>query len=73
MAEPSAPTAARDAPVLCTHCGLPVPSGLVEAGAEQQFCCNGCREKFAADPERYLDPQPESGPPAPAGARASGG
>ncbi len=27
----------------CTHCGLPVPAGLVEAGAEAQFCCQGCR------------------------------
>ncbi|MBI5865448.1 MAG: heavy metal translocating P-type ATPase [Planctomycetes bacterium] len=27
----------------CAHCGLPVPSGLIESGAERQFCCNGCR------------------------------
>lgn len=27
----------------CTHCGLPVPAGLVEADAPQQFCCAGCR------------------------------
>ena len=28
--------------VLCDHCGLPVPAGLVEEGAAHQFCCNGC-------------------------------
>jgi len=28
-------------------------------GADYYFCCNGCREKFAADPERYLRPQPQ--------------
>lgn len=26
----------------CTHCGLPVPIGLVRPGAEHQFCCAGC-------------------------------
>jgi Cu+-exporting ATPase len=26
-------------------------------GRDYHFCCNGCREKFAADPERYLHPQ----------------
>lgn len=29
--------------VVCTHCGLPVPAGLVEPDAHQQFCCEGCR------------------------------
>jgi len=29
----------------CDHCGLPVPRGLIEAGAQRQFCCRGC---FAA-------------------------
>ncbi len=29
--------------VLCTHCQLPVPAGLVEGDVKQQFCCNGCR------------------------------
>jgi Cu2+-exporting ATPase len=31
----------NDAPS-CTHCGLPVPAGLVQPGAERQFCCSGC-------------------------------
>jgi Cu2+-exporting ATPase len=29
--------------VECTHCGLPVPGGLVETGRAEQFCCGGCR------------------------------
>lgn len=32
--------------VLCDHCGLPVPKGLVDAHAEHQFCCNGCATVF---------------------------
>ncbi len=32
--------------VRCTHCGLPVPSGLVEPGADEQFCCQGCRTVY---------------------------
>jgi Cu2+-exporting ATPase len=30
-------------PTRCTHCGLPVPAGLIEPGVEHPFCCNGCR------------------------------
>ncbi|MEM6568835.1 MAG: heavy metal translocating P-type ATPase [Planctomycetota bacterium] len=30
----------------CSHCGLPVPAGRVEIGAEEQFCCGGCRIVF---------------------------
>ena len=26
----------------CTHCGLPVPAGLVVPEVEHQFCCSGC-------------------------------
>jgi Cu+-exporting ATPase len=31
-------------------------------GTDYYFCCNGCREKFASDPEHYLHPheQPEA-------------
>lgn len=29
--------------VACSHCGLVVPVGYVNAGGEQQFCCSGCR------------------------------
>ncbi len=27
---------------VCSHCGLPVPAGLVRPGEELQFCCRGC-------------------------------
>ncbi|MEO7458093.1 MAG: heavy metal translocating P-type ATPase [Gemmatimonadaceae bacterium] len=27
----------------CTHCGLAVPASQLEAGADEQFCCDGCR------------------------------
>lgn len=34
------------AAIPCTHCGLPVPKGLVEADSSEQFCCGGCRAAF---------------------------
>lgn len=27
----------------CSHCGLPVPPGLLEPRASDQYCCAGCR------------------------------
>jgi P-type Cu2+ transporter len=35
---------ATDAPgtVLCAHCALPVPSGLVRAAGDPSYCCRGC-------------------------------
>jgi P-type Cu2+ transporter len=39
------PTTVAD-DVLCAHCGLPVPDGLLEADAERQFCCSGCHTAF---------------------------
>ncbi len=33
-------------PIDCSHCGLPVPAGLVEPQSEHQFCCSGCRLAF---------------------------
>jgi Cu2+-exporting ATPase len=27
----------------CAHCGLTVPTALVEPGTAEQFCCSGCR------------------------------
>lgn len=32
--------------VRCTHCGLPVPSGLVDPASDVQFCCQGCRTVY---------------------------
>ena len=34
------------APVACAHCGLPVPAGLLEEGASDQFCCGACRVAY---------------------------
>ncbi|HXZ25651.1 MAG TPA: heavy metal translocating P-type ATPase, partial [Nitrospiria bacterium] len=31
-------------------------------GRTYYFCCNGCRQKFQADPARYLKPAPSSDP-----------
>ena len=43
--------------VECAHCSLPVPAGLVESGADRQFCCAGCRTAFeilhASGMDRY--------------------
>jgi len=50
-------TVVRDAAerVACAHCGLDVPSGLLEHGAERQFCCAGCRSAYAILHEYGLD------------------
>ncbi|MEL6330047.1 MAG: heavy metal translocating P-type ATPase [Planctomycetota bacterium] len=40
----------------CSHCGLPVPRGLIEAEADHQFCCGGCRAVFEIINDRGLDP-----------------
>lgn len=32
--------------VVCTHCSLPVPAGLVQVGAERQFCCTACATAY---------------------------
>lgn len=58
--------------VACSHCGLPVPAGLVTHGAETQFCCSGCAtaysilhehglERFYEFPERRAAPVVASG------------
>jgi Cu2+-exporting ATPase len=41
------PAAATRTDVACSHCGLPVPAGLVDRGASEQFCCEGCRTAYA--------------------------
>jgi Cu2+-exporting ATPase len=33
--------------IACAHCTLDVPAGLIEEGAERQFCCTGCRTAYA--------------------------
>ena len=32
--------------VLCAHCSLPVPAGLVDEAKEHQFCCGGCETVY---------------------------
>jgi len=39
----------------CSHCGLPVPAGLVVAGEVRQFCCAGCRAVYHAIAESGLE------------------
>ncbi len=39
----------------CTHCGLPVPPGLVQEGAETQFCCSGCETVYGVIHEHGLE------------------
>ena len=41
--------------VACAHCGLEVPTGVVEESAMRQFCCAGCRTAFAILHEGGLD------------------
>ncbi|MBL0173337.1 MAG: heavy metal translocating P-type ATPase [Gemmatimonadaceae bacterium] len=41
--------------VACTHCGLPVPPGLLVDDAPQQFCCSGCSAVYAILHEHGLD------------------
>ncbi len=43
------------ADVLCAHCGLLVPEGLVDDSAERQFCCTGCHTAFTILHEHGLD------------------
>ncbi len=49
------PTLAEAVDVPCAHCGLPVPSGLLNETATQQFCCTGCTTAFAILHEHGLD------------------
>ncbi len=44
----SSEVGAPAARVACAHCSLPVPAGLVEPGAERQFCCSACRAVYEA-------------------------
>jgi Cu2+-exporting ATPase len=41
-----APPPGGDTAVACDHCGLTVPRGELEPGAERQFCCGACRAVF---------------------------
>ncbi len=45
---PAMPESASNtrAEVLCDHCDLPVPAGLIDPDAEHQFCCGGCESVY---------------------------
>ena len=48
-------------------CGMKVDPTRAKAsreyrGVKYYFCCYGCAEKFAAAPEKYLDPKPQAAP-----------
>ena len=45
--EPASATSAPAPAPACAHCSLPVPAGLVDPGAERQFCCEACRTVYA--------------------------
>ncbi|MHB1311910.1 MAG: heavy metal translocating P-type ATPase [Gemmatimonadaceae bacterium] len=47
--------APETAAVACAHCGLDVPAGLLDADAERQFCCAGCRTAYAILHEHGLE------------------
>ncbi|MFN3202698.1 MAG: heavy metal translocating P-type ATPase [Bradymonadia bacterium] len=47
LSETHVPSQAALEAVHCTHCGLPVPEGLIVGDREgPQFCCNGCRAVY---------------------------
>ena len=61
--EPPLPEGHAQDPV----CGMAVDPATAKhtaehAGTTFYFCCNGCREKFVADPARYVAPKSQSAP-----------
>jgi Cu+-exporting ATPase len=59
-------------------CGMTVDPAAARGSAAYQgktyyFCCPSCQQRFQADPQRYLSPQPAPPPPAPAPAPPAGG
>ena len=54
---------APDQPAIDPICGMTVnpataAASFEHAGKTYYFCCRGCMEKFRADPQKYLAPQP---------------
>lgn len=53
---PATMSAAAQETIHCTHCGLPVPEGLIVGERQQaQFCCNGCRAVYQIMSENGLE------------------
>ncbi len=40
------PASAASGVTVCTHCGSPVPPGLIKPGEAAQFCCHGCETAY---------------------------
>jgi P-type Cu+ transporter len=57
---------AKIAPLIDPVCGMTVSANPEKshlfAGATYYFCSNGCKTKFAADPQKYLSPVRETPP-----------
>ena len=70
-ADPSRDGAVLKDPVCGMTVGPGGPHQLEHAGRTWHFCCKGCRDRFAADPDRYLSSGSgrEADPPAPPGTR----
>src|SRR5262249_41385355 len=65
-------TAAAAGGVLDPVCGMTVDPHTAQhrhqhKGHTYYFCSGRCRAKFAADPAKYLDPDPRAAEPVPAG------
>jgi Cu+-exporting ATPase len=62
------PTVPADGQAKDPVCGMSVTiegakHSFDHQGTAYYFCCNGCRTKFAADPQKYLAPKPEAAKP----------
>ena len=68
-----APAASAGVDAIDPVCGMTVspdsPHRHAHRGVEYRFCAARCREKFTADPARYLEPHAAPVPEAPAGTR----
>jgi xanthine dehydrogenase accessory factor len=59
--KPKAKQAEKEAPLMITNpvCGMPISKGMAKYTVEQDgqlvyFCCDGCKVKFDADPDKYM-------------------
>ncbi|HTV17068.1 MAG TPA: heavy metal translocating P-type ATPase metal-binding domain-containing protein, partial [Polyangiaceae bacterium] len=53
-------------PTACDHCGEPVPAARIDAAAQAQFCCDGCRIVFGMLKQHGLDGYYDQGAAQPA-------
>ncbi len=43
------------AAIQCSHCSMPVPRGLIDPDAENQYCCQGCKTAYSIIHDHGLD------------------